>query len=42
MQGLELAHELSSIGNKGAISDVGVGAYVWGSCSEQRPVKRGY
>ncbi|NLC38753.1 MAG: cyclodeaminase/cyclohydrolase family protein [Clostridia bacterium] len=28
LQGLELAHDLSSIGNKGAISDVGVGAYV--------------
>ncbi|HHX50144.1 MAG TPA: cyclodeaminase/cyclohydrolase family protein [Clostridia bacterium] len=28
LKGLELAQELSSIGNKGAISDVGVGAYV--------------
>lgn len=28
LEGLELAEELSSIGNKGAISDVGVAAYV--------------
>jgi formiminotetrahydrofolate cyclodeaminase len=28
LQGLELAEELSTIGNKGAISDVGVAAYV--------------